>query len=99
MKQETFIPEVSRRLRQLFSTSKLGMAIPPSERHRLEGFMQAGIFLGLSSKAELAELMEGIHLEVFGKTIAERKAEAPSSWVFEEVDYALYETPTYQRAR
>nr|WP_010133333.1 hypothetical protein [Microbulbifer agarilyticus] len=97
MQQEKFIEEVARRLRQLFTNSKLGMQIPVVERHRLEGFMQAGIFFGLNSKTELAQLMEEIHIEVFGKTIAERKAHAPHAWVFEEIDYRPYETPTYVR--
>ncbi|HEY8568777.1 hypothetical protein [Microbulbifer sp.] len=97
MYNEKFTHEVSRRLRGLFGTSKLGMPIPPIERHRLEGFMQAGIFLGLSSKAELAQLMEEIHFDIFGKTIAEHRAQAPLSWVFEEVDYSLYESPAYER--
>ncbi|WOX07085.1 hypothetical protein [Microbulbifer pacificus] len=99
MQQEKFTQEVSRRLRGLFGSSKLGFPIPPIERHRLEGFMQAGIFLGLSSKAELAQLMEDIHVDIFGKTIAERKAQAPLSWVFEEVDYSHYESPAYERTR
>ncbi|MBY6190040.1 hypothetical protein KUV22_06360 [Microbulbifer agarilyticus] len=97
MQQEKFTQEVARRLRQLFANSKLGMQIPVVERHRLEGFMQAGIYLGLNSKAELANLMEEIHIEVFGKTIAEHKAEAPHAWVFEEIDYSPYETPAYVR--
>ncbi|MCA0899751.1 hypothetical protein [Microbulbifer agarilyticus] len=99
MQQEKFTQEVARRLRQLFANSKLGMQIPVVERHRLEGFMQAGIYLGLNSKAELAQLMEEIHIEVFGNTIAEHKAEAPHAWVFEEIDYGPYETPAYVRNR
>ncbi|AQQ66522.1 hypothetical protein Mag101_01815 [Microbulbifer agarilyticus] len=94
---EKFAEEVARRLRQLFANSKLGMQIPVVERHRLEGFMQAGIYLGINSKTELAQLMEEIHIEVFGKTIAEHKAEAPNAWVFEEIDYRQFDTPAYER--
>ncbi|WP_299597443.1 hypothetical protein [uncultured Microbulbifer sp.] len=99
MQQDKFIQQVSRRLHRLFTNSKLGVRIPPVERHRLEGFMQAGVFFGFSSKNELAEMIENIHIDVFGKTIAERKAEAPASWIFEEVDYSQYDSPTYERSR
>ncbi|WGL15044.1 hypothetical protein PVT68_09650 [Microbulbifer bruguierae] len=99
MDQTLFLNEVERRLALLFKASQSGYPIPAIERHRLEGFMQAGIFLGLSSKADLAQLMERIHLEIFGKTLAERKQQPPASWIFAEVDYSQYESPSYVRTR
>lgn len=59
--------------------------------------MQAGVFMGVVEKNELASLMGRIHLEIFDKTIDARQAEAPKLWSAEGVDYTRYEQPTYDR--
>jgi len=95
--KEDFIIEVGKRLNRIFSASKEGYKSASEERHRLEGFMNAGIFIGLSSNAELAELMNDNHVQVFGKTIQQRKTELASNWREEVIDYGQYEQPTYER--
>ncbi|WP_295797238.1 hypothetical protein [uncultured Microbulbifer sp.] len=99
MNKDIFIAEVSRRFEQLFKLSKNGYRTPDVERHRLEGFTQAGIFLGITDRPELERIMEDVHLRIFGKTIAERKAESISPWVFDAIDYSAYEYPTYERKK
>lgn len=97
MNKEPFMKEVERRFIQLFKVSKSGHPIPPVERHRLQGFMQAGVFMELCNRSELNEVMERTHLEIFRKTIEQRKVDAPISWIYEETDYSPYETPAYER--
>ncbi|MCK7598933.1 hypothetical protein M0G74_16790 [Microbulbifer sp. CAU 1566] len=97
MDKPTFLNEVERRFTQLFKASKGGYAIPPAERHRLQGFMQAGVFMNLCNRSELNAIMEKTHLAIFRKTIEERKLDTPVSWIYEETDYSLYETPAYER--
>ncbi|WP_323845566.1 hypothetical protein [Microbulbifer magnicolonia] len=99
MDREAYIDEVKRRLTLMFRASRDGYKAPATERHRLEGFMQAGIFLGLARKSELAQIMNEIHVEIFGKTIEERKSESAALWISEDVDYGQYEQPAYQRVR
>lgn len=95
--QEAFLSETQMRLNRMFSASKAGYKMPAMERHRLEGFMQAGVFLGLTSNEELTILMEQVHFSVFGMSINERKASKPTQWQDERMDYSRYESPTYER--
>ena len=94
---QPFLDEVSRRLTALFRANQQGVKPSPQERHRLEGFMQAGVFMELTSNQELSELMERIHQQVFGLSIAERRQQQQSRWPEEEIDFSRYEQPAYQR--
>jgi len=97
MNKDKYLNEVEKRLNQIFTASKEGYKASPVERHRLEGFMAAGVFMGLVTNAELAKVMNDIHVRLFGKTIQQRKAELPSSWQEEGIDYSSYEQPTFER--
>lgn len=97
MNRESYLIEVESRLKRIFSASKEGYKVTPAERHRLEGFMQAAVFMKLASNAELAKLMEAVHLSVFGKTIQQRKTEQAGKWQDEMIDYSQYEQPAYER--
>ena len=57
MNRENYLNEVEKRLNRLFTASKEGYKAAPAERHRLEGFMAAGVFMGLVTNAELAKVM------------------------------------------
>lgn len=92
-----FLSEVEARLLRLFSASKSGYRLSSQERHRLEGFMQAGVFLNLTDNAALEALMEQCHQAVFNKSIAERRAENPLNASYERIDYSPYEQPAYIR--
>ena len=97
MNKENYLNEVEKRLYRIFSASKEGYKSTPVERHRLEGFMHAGVFMGLVSNAELAKIMEDIHVQIFGKTIQQRKTEVASRWQEEIIDYGRYEQPAFER--
>ena len=98
MNKEHYIQQLEKRLTSLFVSSKEGYKASPIERNRLEGFMNAGVVLGVITNAELSSLMDSIHMDVFGKTIQARKAELSSSWNDDEkVDYSFYEKPTFER--
>ena len=97
MNRENYISEVEKRLNRIFIASKEGYKVPHVERHRLEGFMSAGVFMGHVTNAELAKLMDKIHVNIFGKTIQQRKAELPGSWQEEGINYSHYDQPTFER--
>jgi hypothetical protein len=99
MDRESYLEEVEKRLRNMFGASRDGYRTPEKTRHQLEGFMQAGVFMGLASKAELYQLMNDVHEAVYGKSIEERKAERLAKWEVEAIDYSEYEAPTYERKR
>lgn len=97
MDRDQYLGEVESRLRRMFSASKSGYRTPAADRHRLEGFMQAGVFFGLTDNLELTELMEETHFSVFGKTIRERSEDQPLNWQSDTVDYSAYEAPPFIR--
>jgi len=94
-----YLQEVENRLVRMFKASKDGHKASSIERHRLEGFMQAGAFLGLAPSEELKFLMNRVHVDVFGKTIQERESEQSTPQIPESIDYSQYEQPAYERDR
>ena len=97
MDKERFITEVTNRLTQLFRASKEGYKVSESERHRLEGFIQAGIFMQVATSHEMSQLLEDLHYSVFGKTIQDRKSEKTASWSDFDINYDSFDSPTFLR--
>ena len=101
MDKKRFLREVTRQLEALYRASRAGVELGPKVKHRCEGFMQAGEFLRVVSKDELAEVMESTHKKVFGESIAQRKdrLNRKHRWPAETVDYSEFESPAYDRRR
>jgi hypothetical protein len=99
MDGECFLGEVERQLRVIFGAIRDGHRPPEILKHRCEGFMRAGVFMGVVKNRELSDLMEAVHLEVVGMTIGERVAKQQERWGGEEIDYSQFEPPAYERAR
>jgi hypothetical protein len=97
MDKERFIAEVTNRLTKLFRASKEGYKIAGSERHRLEGFIHAGIFMEVATTIEMSKLLENLHYSVFGKTIQGRKSEKAASWSDFDINYDNFDSPTFLR--
>ena len=97
MDKKEYLAEVNKRLTRLFRASKEGYKIPDIDRHRLEGFLHAGIFMKIATPAEMSALLEDVHSSIFGKTIKERKSEVSVSWSDIEIDYDKFDSPTYLR--
>lgn len=97
MNKEKYINEVTQRLNQLFLASKQGYKASPVERHRLEGFMRAGVFMQIVSNEEMSKLMNACHFDVFELTIEQRQADLSAKWQEEFIDYSHYDQPTYER--
>jgi hypothetical protein len=68
---QQFELQLGRRLRAVFAAYAGGQDVAPGERLRLEGYMQAGIELGLASRDELVLLLQQTHLEYMGQELAE----------------------------
>ncbi len=97
MNKQHFLDEVEKRLAKLLSASKQGYPPSPLERHRLEGFMEAGVFLGLVSPQELNDLKENTCQAIFHMSVAERIKHKKRSWPVDEIDYSQYEKPLSSR--
>jgi len=60
--------------------------------------MQAGRILGIIDKNELTELMEKVHIDIFGMTIKEREQKKLElSQQLEDDNYAGLDVPTFIR--
>ena len=97
MDNSDYFAEISNHLTKLFKASKEGYKIPDIDRHRLEGFIHAGIFLNITTRGEMTNLMEQAHYAVFGKTIEERRSDKTISWSDIEIDYVKFDSPTFLR--
>lgn len=97
MDKKDYLAEVSDRLNKMFRASKEGYKIPDIDRHRLEGFIHAGIFMKITTLGEMTNLMEQAHHTVYGKTIEERRSDKSISWPDIEIDYDKYDSPTFLR--
>jgi hypothetical protein len=97
MDKNDYLIEINKRLTKLFKASKEGYRILDIDRYRLEGFMQAGIFMKIATPAEMSALMEDVHYSIFGKTMRERRSEKSTTWSDIEIDYDKFDSPTYLR--
>ena len=97
MDKSDYMAEIQNRLNKIFRASAEGYKVPDIDRHRLEGFMQAGVFLEIAAPTEMTSLLEEVHYSVFAKTIQQRKAAKSPGWADIEVDYGQFDSPTYLR--
>lgn len=95
--RQQFIEEAKQRLLTMFNNSKQRIKASDAERFRLQGFMQAGVFLGLSSNSELKQLMEEMHQHVFAMSIRERRLQQEAGRISNTVDYSFYDAPAFNR--
>ena len=87
-----FIDGVKAQLTHLYSEIKEKRTLDEAQKHRIEGFISAGLYLGLVEKKEISALIEEIHLTVFGQTVRERKLEKLMGEQ-ESIDWSIYDTP------
>ncbi|MCP3869860.1 MAG: hypothetical protein GY703_17560 [Gammaproteobacteria bacterium] len=99
LEKDRFMNEVAHQLRVIFDALHDGHVPPEILKHRSEGFMQAGVFLGIANNSELKKLMESVHLEVTGMTIKERTTKQKQRWKDLKTDYDQYDSPAYKRRK
>ncbi|MCU7554422.1 hypothetical protein OCL06_07415 [Alteromonas sp. ASW11-19] len=72
MDKTDFLALCHKRIVVVYQATKAGTP-DDAARHRMEGFMNAGQVIGVVTQAEVRELIERAHYQVFGETVAERK--------------------------
>ena len=91
--KEEFKAEVHKKLLAIFNDSKSGINVE-KRKHRLEGFMHAGEFVGLITHQEGKALLEQAHFAIFGESISTRKQRKDElRRAVEADDEAFFETP------
>lgn len=98
LQQDLFLITLEAQFRDLFQASKAGKD-NSEQRLRAQGFIHAGELLQLCSRQQVQQLMEKVHLEVFGISIFERKpsAKARRQQALQLGDYAYFEEPAFNR--
>ena len=84
-------------LQQLYSIEDNHSDNYERTRNKLDGFMQAGIVIGIASKKELQDVIDKEHMDIFGITIKQRRAELKLEKKESEIDWDIYDTPTIHR--
>jgi hypothetical protein len=95
-KRAQYQEELESRIARMCRLSAEGYKSTPMERHRLEGFIQAGVFLGLTSNSDVQTLLDKVYLAVCGKPLKEAGAHV-IEWEANSNSYKHYEAPAYLR--
>ncbi len=95
---QDFSNELKRRFTQMCLASKEGYKASPTERHRLEGFIQAGVYVGLIDNSSAKKTLETVYQDIFQEPMSTAAKPNASNWRLELRDYSLYDTPAYLRA-
>ena len=97
-KRAEFQDELESRIARMCRLSAEGYKSTPMERHRLEGFIQAGVFLGLTSNSDVQTLLDKVYLAVCGKHLKEAGAHV-IEWEADSTSSSCkhYESPAYLR--
>ena len=99
MSTEVYLTEIRDQLRIYFLGIKNGQDPALPTKYQLEGFMRAGVILGITSNADLQKMMEEIHQQVFNESIEGRKLRKSGRYSELNVNYAQYESPAISRVK
>ena len=95
-----FLINLRQQFADIFLVSKAGKD-NSEQRLRAQGFIHAGELLEICGRQEVQQLMEQVHLEVFGVSIAERKPseQARRQQALKLGDYDYFDEPAFNRFR
>ena len=95
-----FVTALQQQFTQIFCLSKAGKD-NSAERLRAQGFIHAGELLQLCHRQDVQQLMEAVHFQVFGCSIAERqpKESTRRQQALQQGDYSYFDEPAFERMR
>ena len=95
-KKAVFLQSVENQLINLYDKQKERGEKNALLKHRVEGFMFAGIVVEIATNEELKDLIDKIYFATFGMTSIERKLQKEKGET-EEVDWSFYDIPPSKR--
>ena len=99
MDKKVFVDSCYAQLLSIFKEAKNHQK-DDKQKHRLEGYIQAGKVMGVISGDEALTLMEDAHYEIFGETIKSRKTRKASlKEAVSRGDDDFIDIPAYERSR
>ncbi|MDA9839518.1 hypothetical protein N9B97_01870 [Porticoccaceae bacterium] len=69
-----------------------------AHKHRLDGFIHAGLHIKLATHKELQEVVESEHIQAFGMTRKQRRLDLRRTNWASGKDWSQYDKPAYERA-
>lgn len=96
MNKEDYIKQLRDQAKRIYVQMKAGYRINDSDRYRSEGFINAGIVLGVITREEAKLILEELHQQVIGVSTQQRKAQSKEDWN-EPRDYTSYDSPPFTR--
>jgi len=97
MNKEAFKEECKRQLTQYFELLRKN-TLDDELKHRVQGFINAGEYLTVISRAEAIALMDETHIAVFGMTHEQRKIrKAEIKAVRNDQDTSIFDIPAVER--
>ena len=99
MENEAFIEYCSQQLEQVFSATKQGK--PDLKlKHQTEGLLRAGELLDVISRAESFELIEKVHVKIFGVTPDQRARRKKTLQEVKELSsFDFFDIPAIERQK
>lgn len=94
--REVFLESVQNQLIALYAKQKDIGKQDELLKHRIEGFMFAGIMTEMATNEELSSMIDKIYYDTFGMTPIERKLQKEKGDM-EEVDWTYYDSPPSKR--
>ena len=96
---ETLVPEIQRRWTDMFTALAAGEDVPPGQRLRCEGMMEAALLVGAASADELSRAMDDCYREAFGRSLtADFGADWQALFAFPQIPAMARRAPVYPSA-
>ena len=92
-----FIAGIKELLQLFYGTKDLNSAYRKKLESKVDGFIAAGILIGLISKPELQTIIDTEHMSAFGMTRNERREKLKFQSKGVAIDWDIYDIPTIHR--
>ena len=92
-----YIAGIKELLQLFYGTKDLNSAYRKKLESKIDGFIAAGILIGLISKPELQTIIDTEHMSAFGMTRNERREKLKFQSKGAAIDWDIYDIPTIHR--
>ena len=96
-KKIQYLKQIKEYLSEIYDTKDVKSKLYVRLKNRLDGFIEAGLLVGLVSRDELQEIIDAEHMTAFGMTRKQRRAESKLTTEETAVDWGVYDTPAIDR--
>jgi hypothetical protein len=92
-----YLEQAKEHLVKLYGIENVKSQVYHQLKSRLDGFIEAGLVVGIVDNRELQNLIDAAHINAFGMTRKQRQAESKLDMRDTKVNWGIYDTPTIHR--